>query len=351
MHANMIIPTSTAKPPPERMWLVNTGMSRFRSTDRDPADVSAFDHWFAAGRLFLRSQDGMPAEFDARLDMMSPGDLVFAYEDQRGVVAIGRIRHPKDLRNERGPTALYPDERTVIKSLAVDWDTSITRSMRDISSRTKVGGRPLQNIGPGEGLYPIALEMLQEAHARHQVDPDIDEATESIKIQTSSTYGSTTSIQVTRARVGQGAFRAAVLAREPACRMTGITHPDCLVASHIKPWAVCTDDERLDGANGLMLAPHIDHLFDTGRISFSDDGQLMVAPTLNRRILQAWHLDEVANVGPFAADQARYLAHHRLYVFGRSRQRSRRNLVGDVAGTIVDQDRRQLAPDPTPGAE
>lgn len=351
MHAQMTTQSSTTAPVPERMWFVNTGMRRFRSTKRDPHDTSAFNHWRDAGRLFLRPQTAMTAEFDTRLDIMSPGDLVFAYEDQRGIVAIGRIRHPKDLRSERGPSALYPDARTDIKSLAVDWDTSVTRAMRDISSRTKVGGRPLQTIAPGEALYPIALEMLQEAQARHQADPDEAEATAEARIRTSFAYADTARVQVALARVGQGTFRAAVRARGPVCRVTGIKDPACLVASHIKPWAACADGEHLESANGLMLAPHVDHLFDTGRISFTDDGQLLVAETLDRSILQAWHLDAAANVGPFDADQARYLAYHRLYVFGRPRQRSRRNLVGDVAGSIVDHDRLPLAADPTAGAE
>ena len=158
-------------------------------------------------------------------------------------------------------------------------------------------------------------------------------------------YGRTTRAQIIDARVGQGIFRTSVLAREPVCRMTGIAVPSCLVASHIKPWAACVDGEHLDSANGLMLAPHVDHLFDTGRISFTDDGQLIVAPSLDLQILHAWHLDERANVGMFDTDQARYLAYHRRYVFGLSRQRSRRNLVGDVPIDILAVDRMSPAAD------
>jgi hypothetical protein len=38
-----------------------------------------------------------------------------------------------------------------------------------------------------------------------------------------------------RARVGQGVFRANVLGVESGCRVTGVTDPDHLRASHIKP--------------------------------------------------------------------------------------------------------------------
>jgi hypothetical protein len=321
---------------PQRMWFANTGWRRFHALDRAPDDVSPFAHWLAAGRVIMRPQTGMQGEFDATFDAMLPGDAIFAYEDRRGIVAMGRVRYPKDVRTEHGPAALFPDARTAIHSLAVDWDTSVTRSMGDISSRTKVGGRPLQAIDPTTALYPITLELLGELHARHQADPDAAEANALARLDEQAAGNAPTRAQVSYARIGQGAFRAAVLAREPACRMTGVSMPRCLVASHIKPWAVCVGGEHLDGANGLMLAPHIDFLFDTGLISFTDDGQLLLAPALDRAILRAWHIDADLNFGPFAPDQARYLTYHRAYVLGQPRPRRQRNLVGDVQTPATD---------------
>jgi hypothetical protein len=170
--------------------------------------------------------------------------------------------------------------------------------------------------------------MLRETHGRRQVDADAQEADTLERIKADPKYDSVTRTQLVRARVGQGRFRDDVLAREPACRVTGITQPPCLVASHIKPWAVCADGEHLDDANGLMLAPHIDHLFDTGLISFTDGGQLLTAPALDSMVLRAWHIGENTNVGAFAPDQAPYLAYHRMYVLGQPRPRRQRNVVG-----------------------
>lgn len=346
-----MIHATTTVPEPERMWFANTGLRVFRASERAPADVSPFDHWLGAGRIFLRPQNGMPDEFEMLLQSMcmSPGDAIFAYEDQRGIVAIGHIRDPRDVKTESGPTPLFPNARTDIHSLAVDWDTSVTRSMRAISSRTKVGGRPLQAIDPTTALYPIALEMLHALHARHQADPDAAEANALARLEVQSADDAPTRLQAIQARVGQGAFRAAVLAREPACRVTGVVLPRCLVASHIKPWAVCVGGEHLDGANGLMLAPHVDFLFDTGLISFTDDGHLLLAPALDRAILRAWHIDADQRVGPFAPDQARYLAYHRAYVLGQPRPRRQRNLVGDPPLGAVNADHALYPLTATPG--
>jgi hypothetical protein len=322
---------TTSMPAPQRMWFANTGLRDFRASKRAPADVSPFEHWLAAGRIFFPPPNGTYTEFDAILQSMSmsAGAVIFAYEDQLGIVAVGHVREPRDVKTESGPTPLFPHARTDIHSLAVDWDTSVTRSMREISSRTKVGGRPLQAIDATMALYPIALELLGELHARYRADPDAVEANVLARIDAQAADDAPTRVQVCQARVGQGTFRAAVLAREPACRVTRVSMPACLVASHIKPWAICVGGERLDGANGLMLAPHVDFLFDTGRISFTDDGQLLLAPALDRMILRAWHIEVDQNVGTFAPDQASFLAYHRSYVLGQPRPRQQRNLVGD----------------------
>jgi hypothetical protein len=38
---------------------------------------------------------------------------------------------------------------------------------------------------------------------------------------------------------------------EQACRITGVTNPVHLIASHCKPWRDCSNDERLNGESGL----------------------------------------------------------------------------------------------------
>jgi hypothetical protein len=59
------------------------------------------------------------------------------------------------------------------------------------------------------------------------------------------------------ARRGQGWFRGRLEKIESCCRLTGVRDRAHLRASHIKPWKDSTDRERLDGNNGLLLAPHI----------------------------------------------------------------------------------------------
>lgn len=132
-------------------------------------------------------------------------------------------------------------------------------------------------------------------------------------------------------RRGQRVFRERVLQCEPACRLTGVSNPAHLRASHIKPWAQSDPRERLDGSNGLMLSPHVDHLFDRAYISFNDDGTLLVLNDDINQLLQRWGIDlrEISTTSkPFNARQCAYLAHHRQQFASLQQQAASRSVRG-----------------------
>src|SRR5208282_5221378 len=116
-----------------------------------------------------------------------------------------------------------------------------------------------------------------------------------------------------QARRGQGLFRDNVRSIERACRITKVERMEHLIASHVRPWRDSNNDERLDGENGLLLTPTVDHLFDKGFISFEDSGQLIVSPVADPVSLKRMGIDREAqvNVGEFSQGQRRYLDFHR----------------------------------------
>ena len=101
---------------------------------------------------------------------------------------------------------------------------------------------------------------------------------------------------------------------EGKCRVTGVDSVAHLRASHIRPWRDSSDFEKLDGNNGLLLSPHLDHLFDQGYISFSDLGDVIISPKCPSAVCMAWGIDETIDVGPFRLSQHPYLAYHRAQV-------------------------------------
>jgi hypothetical protein len=66
------------------------------------------------------------------------------------------------------------------------------------------------------------------------------------------------------ARRGQGIFRDNVRTIDRACRITKVERAEHLIASHVQPWRDSSNEQRLDGENGLLLTPTVDHLFDKG---------------------------------------------------------------------------------------
>ena len=86
-----------------------------------------------------------------------------------------------------------------------------------------------------------------------------------------------------------------------------------LVASHCKLWRDSSNDERLNGENGLLLTPSIDHLFDRGFIGFEDSGDLIVSPVAHKPSLKrmGFETKRVVNVGGFTEGQRRFLDFHR----------------------------------------
>jgi len=157
-------------------------------------------------------------------------------------------------------------------------------------------------------IASVSPAQLATSATKDDVLDDLD------AIERDATTSPTVRLQLSNARIGQGAFRKRVLAMEPACRVTNIAVPSLLRASHIKPWRESTNAERLDGANGLMLAPHIDLLFDRHLISFTDDGGLIVSKKIDPSVLRGWHIANSAISGPFNDRQKVYLSVHREHL-------------------------------------
>src|SRR5262245_59323806 len=83
-------------------------------------------------------------------------------------------------------------------------------------------------------------------------------------------------------RIGQDVFRDALMHYWGGrCPLAGITDPALSRASHIVPWADCTDEQRLDVYNGLLLSAVWDAAFDQGFVSFADDGAVLASPRLS----------------------------------------------------------------------
>lgn len=123
--------------------------------------------------------------------------------------------------------------------------------------------------------------------------------------------------EISRARLGQGKYREQLLEECPFCPITKINDERLLIASHIKPWAVSSDDEKIDPKNGFMLSPLYDKLFDRGFITFTTDKKILISDWLSPQNKRRIGVDNGQFVQHLPIDDERefYLQFHRESVF------------------------------------
>jgi putative restriction endonuclease len=257
------------------------------------------------------------------LTKVIPGDLVLSYAFA-AIQAVGIVQEPHretpKPKYGAGARESWADQ---------GWYVPITWTLLDEPYYPKPDLEALRPLMPaiytpldknGKGtensyLAEISPDLFQEVIRRAAVkNPDLTDAVaEELAAQEviESTTDETKKKQLVDARIGQGIFKDRLMELEPACRVTGTDDRRLLIASHIKPWAVSSNKERLDGNNGLLLAPHVDRLFDRFWISFTDDGTLITAgPGVEKRLLQ-WGLKPGMQTPALRPKQCAYMAYHR----------------------------------------
>ena len=90
-----------------------------------------------------------------------------------------------------------------------------------------------------------------------------------------------------------------------------------LIASHIKPWAVATDAEKLDPKNGFMLSPLYDKLFDRGFMTFTEDRKIILSNWISPANKKRLGVVDGQFVQLLPLDEARqeFMKFHRSSVF------------------------------------
>lgn len=125
----------------------------------------------------------------------------------------------------------------------------------------------------------------------------------------------TSKITTVATRVGQTDFRSKLLQYWKTCAVTGCNITQILKASHVKPWVKSDSVERLDIFNGLLLIPNLDSLFDSGLITFTDTGNVVLSTKLTTENSNALGISSSMRLRKVNTAHAHYLAYHREHVF------------------------------------
>jgi len=308
-----------------------------------------FRHEFEGSYIWApkHKQDGSRNRFYDFLREVTPGDLVFSYAS--GIQGVGfaisyaytcprpeEFGHIGEAWDQLGwrvdvgfrplPRVVKPKQHLTVLAPLIELErysplrptgdglqhvylTSISERMAEVLLGL-AGADPREFRGMA--LPGVASPLVERELVGQQEWEDIEQ-----KRILHADVPKTTRTALISARVGQGLFKERVSRLERACRITFVDNPTHLIASHIKPWRESTNEERLHEANGLLLTPTADHLFDRGFISFEDGGQLLISPVAHKESLRRMGLEPSNPPRPlqFNEDQKHFLAHHRRAIF------------------------------------
>jgi hypothetical protein len=293
-------------------WVVNQGKT--------------FTDEFEGGYLWapITNKAGHQNTYYTNVTKVKKGDVIFSFVKGK-LVAINTCE--EEFVDCKNPLTNHKEDwisdgwKIIVKFTKIDQPLLIKTYIDRIRPHLPSKYSPLLQNGnaPQSGyLHAICSDLaniLMELAGKQ-----IDEVTINDDIIEDGIRGRTdiTATQVTRivnSRRGQGQYRQNVYENEKSCRVTGVSDLRFLNASHIKPWRSCSDIEKLDGCNGLLLSLNVDRAFDKGLISFTDSGDILHSSKVDTNTLRSIGIEVSKNVGRFNKKQCEYMEYHRRNVF------------------------------------
>jgi hypothetical protein len=295
--------------------LNKSGLPRQLSIPTNGADWEAED--FQAPRPRLRNPQNKPLE----TDIPEHGDRIYVWTnyDGAGLTAVGKIKTITE--NSEGIAFLLSDVELLGPPYLQFQSDKESRTINRGNFKEHADGfllsahkdRRVKSWQLSEDDISYITSVLRRSSnwndaARDALD-DIAVAESDIK-----DLPETERTALIKARIGQGIFRENLLSYWNGCAVLGDLPHYCLRASHIKPWRDCSNKERLDHFNGLLLSPNLDHFFDAGLIGF-DDRQILRSPRLDAATAERLSIRGNLTLRKLDDRHKAYLAWHRKEVF------------------------------------
>jgi hypothetical protein len=263
--------------------------------------------------------DGNSKEFHTTLgnELAAPGRTQSEAQRLRGKINKSRTFEAKvaEAYRKRKPVRLI-----LLEGDAAGSDVAAVTSSRTEARSLDSSSWYVHRYDPLLGSYRIVRDLPLAAPLTPDpfdgaVDPGED--AEFTQFLEDAPLSETEKNALVKLRVGQGYFRQHLIKRWGGCSVTGCADESVLIASHIVPWSKCTTrTERLSVANGLLLTPNLDKLFDRGLISFDDRGKIMLSVNLPLGTAISLHVDPGLQLKRRGFDDFQpYLERHRNEIF------------------------------------
>jgi len=222
-------------------------------------------------------------------------------------------------RSDSGrPLVVHPAFEECYSTLAGLTGTPIQRPLT-FCHHSGLSKFPRRDNGQGLIHFGIAFDFIGLADIRKFILELQNASTQPSALTPEKTLGDemremeTEATVLAKARRGQGRFRADLLNLWQGRRaLTDVSSPELLRASHIKAWSVSNNRGRTDACNGLLLAVHLDALFDRALITFQDSGEMLISSKLPIDEREVFGLTSPTWKKPLLnVAHLQYLRHHR----------------------------------------
>ncbi len=168
----------------------------------------------------------------------------------------------------------------------------------------------------GKRMYSNALKRFR-CYLYFNTDLYAKEMDEISSIENNDKLTTEEKKELIESRRGGGQFANALKEKyNNSCVITGVTVSQVLVASHIKPWVVSNNEEKLCIDNGILLSATYERLFESGLISFKKDETVMISSLINEENKEKLNLkDDFIYDIKYTSEMDVYLNYHNDVIY------------------------------------
>ncbi len=246
------------------------------------------------------------------------GDFVFALRDNH-VVAAGRISEPQhNAKHKSGriQNGHIPDRWVRMNLHATP--VPVALSSREVEMIKATAAKHGCSYPGFEEVLPVAtnsmpcFDSLFSQCSRYATSRQTERFLLVARLLSRKDKIGHEKIKLLWALDGNGPTKEIVLERDKHRIVSD--HELVLVATRIVPWETCTDFERTDPNNYVLMDGQLAEHFAMGMVTFEDNGNQLQDPAMDRDAFDSW-VDPAFCLPELTAQQKEYMAYHRKHVF------------------------------------
>lgn len=183
---------------------------------------------------------------------------------------------------------------------------------------------PFQQNGSGNQgyLYPCneelvirLIDLISDENLPNFEEQGLESANDPERNNLMSIIKETEAETKRKIRIGQERFKKALVPLwKNHCALCNVKLPALLRASHSKPWRDCSNEERLNPYNGVLLCCNHDALYDGGYITFDETGKIQISKQISEEEYSIYNIELDLQIASFPENKT-FFNWHRIHIF------------------------------------